>query len=129
MTSAIESGFWQRVRAGLRWPAFGLITLMALLVSTQILFQPHLFEMWELPDIAQGWVNYFGEIMATGVLMWISVVAAAECRPRSAIARVALLTAAIVAPALLVVWLIAWHYSGQWWPNYCTSRVHAYPMR
>jgi hypothetical protein len=117
MTSAIESGFWQRVRAGLRRPAFGLITLMALLASTQILFQPHLFEMWELPDIAQEWVNYLGEIMAIGVLMWISVVAAEECRPRSTIARIALLTAAIIAPALLAVWLISWYYSGQWWPT------------
>jgi len=116
MTSAIASGYWQRVRAGLRWHAFGLITLMALLASTQILFQPHLFEMWELPDIVQGWVNYFGEIMAIGVLMWISVIAAEECRPRSAIARFALLTGAILAPALLAVWLIAWQYSGQWWP-------------
>ena len=52
-------------------PAFGVITLIAFVASTQILFQPHLFEMWELPDILEGWVNYFGEIMAIGVPMWM----------------------------------------------------------
>jgi sensor histidine kinase YesM len=117
MTSAIESGFWRRVRAGLGLPAFAVITLIAFVASTQILFQPHLFEMWDLPDVLQGWVNYFGEIMAIGVPMWIMVVAAEECRMQSAIGRFALLTAAIILPALLAIWLIAWQYSGWWWPT------------
>jgi hypothetical protein len=113
MTAAIEQGYWQRVRAGLGWPALGRVVLLAWLVSTQVLFQPHLFEMWELPDIAQGWANYFGEVSAIGVLMWLSVVAAEQLRLRQALARSALLATAIVAPVLLAVWLITWRYSGQ----------------
>ncbi|HUG23982.1 sensor histidine kinase [Piscinibacter sp.] len=116
MSTAIEQGYWQRVRAGLSWPAFGTIILLAWLVSTQVLFQPHLFEMWELPDIAQGWANFFGEVSVIGVLMWLSVVAAEQCRLRKTLARGALLATAIVAPVLLAVWLITWQYSGQWWP-------------
>lgn len=116
MSAAIEQGYWQRVRAALGWPAFGLVVMLAWLVSTQILFQPHLFEMWELPDIAQGWANYFGEIAVIGVLAWLSVVMAEQCQLRQALARGVLLTTAIVAPVLLMVWLIAWQYSGQWWP-------------
>ena len=113
---SIEQGYWQRVRAGLSWPTFGTIVLLAWLVSTRVLFQPHLFEMWELPDIAQGWANYFGEVAVIGLLTWLSVVAAEQCRLRTAIARGTLLAAAIVAPVLLAVWLISWQYSGQWWP-------------
>jgi len=116
MSAAIEQGYWQRVRAGLSWPAFGTVVLLAWLVSTQVLFQPHLFEMWELPDIAQGWANYFGEVSLIGVLMWLSVVAAEQYRLRTALARCAMLATAIVMPVLLAVWLITWQYSGQWWP-------------
>jgi len=116
MSAAIEQGYWHRLRAGLGWPAFGMVILLAWLVSTQVLFQPHLFDMWELPDIAQGWANYFGEVSVIGVLMWLSVVAAEQSRLGSALARGALLATALVAPALMAVWLISWQYSGQWWP-------------
>jgi sensor histidine kinase YesM len=116
MTAAIDPGYWHRVRAQLNWPAFGLILLLAWLVSTQVLFQPHLFDMWELSDIAQGWANYFGEVLAIGVAMWLSVVAAEQMQLEPALARGALLATAIVAPVLLAVWLITWQYSGQWWP-------------
>jgi len=119
MTAAIEPGpcpYWQRVRAALGWPAFGMVVLLAWGVSTQVLFQPHLFEMWELPDIARGWANYFAEMLVIGVLTWLSVAAAEQCRLKRAVARAALGVVAIVAPVLLAVWLIAWQYSGRWWP-------------
>lgn len=116
MEPAIEQGYWRRVRAGMTWPAFGTVILLAWLVSTRVLFQPHLFEMWELPDIAHGWANYFGEVAVIGVLMWLSVLAAEQCRLKTAPARAGLLAIAIAAPVLLAVWLITWQYSGQWWP-------------
>jgi sensor histidine kinase YesM len=116
MTAAIEPGYWRRVRNELNAPAFGLLVLLAWLVSTQVLFQPHLFEMWEMPDIARGWANYFGEVLAIGVAMWLSVVMVEQWRLKSAWAQGALLAAAIVAPVLLLVWLITWQYTGQWWP-------------
>ena len=114
--AGIEQGYWRRVRAHLTWPAFGTVVLLAGLVSTRVLFQPHLFEMWELPDIAQGWANYFGEVVVIGVLMWLSVLAAEQCRLRTALGRGALLGLAIVAPVLLAVWVITWQYAGHWWP-------------
>jgi sensor histidine kinase YesM len=116
MSTAIEQGYWQRVRAALDRPAFGMVSVLALLVSTQILFQPHLFELWELADIGRAWAIYFGEIVLICVLAWLSVVMAEQCRLRRASARAALLTVAVVAPVFAMVWLIAWQYSGQWWP-------------
>lgn len=116
MTAAIDPGYGHRLRNALGWPAFGVVLFLAWVVSTQVLFQPHLFEMWELPDIARGWANYFGEVAAIGVLMWLSVVAAEQLPLRAPLARGALLAAAIVTPVLLAVWLIAWQYSGRWWP-------------
>ncbi len=116
MTAAIDQGYGQRLRSALGWRAFGVVVLLAWLVSTQVLFRPHLFEMWDLPDIALGWANYFGEMAAIGVLTWVSVVAAEQCRLKPPLAHAALLATAIVAPVLLAVWLMAWRYSGQWWP-------------
>jgi hypothetical protein len=116
MSTGIEQGYWQRVRASLTWPAFGTVVLLAGLVSTRVLFQPYLFEMWELADIARGWTNYFGEVLAIGVLMWVSVLAAEQCRLKTALARGALLCTAIAVPVLLAVWVITWQYSGRWWP-------------
>jgi sensor histidine kinase YesM len=116
MTRAIELAYWPRVRSQLNWPAFGLLVLLAWLVSTQVLFQPHLFEMWELPDIARGWANYFGEVLAIAVATWLAVAAVEQWRLRPGWVRASLLATALIAPVLAVVWLISWQYSGQWWP-------------
>jgi signal transduction histidine kinase len=116
MTAAIDQGYGQRLRGALGWRAVGVVVLLAWLVSTQVLFTPHLFEMWDLPDIALGWANYFGEMTAIGVLTWVSVMAAEQCRLEPPLAHIALRAMAIVAPVLLAVWLMAWRYSGQWWP-------------
>jgi hypothetical protein len=116
MTAAIDQGYGQRLRGALGWRAFGVVVLLAWLVSTQVLFTPHLFEMWDLPDVALGWANYFGEMAAIGVLTWVSVMVAEQCRLEPPLAHIALRATAIVAPVLLAVWLMAWRYSGQWWP-------------
>jgi signal transduction histidine kinase len=116
MTTAVHSGYGHQLRRALGWQAFAVVVFLAWLVSTQVLFQPHLFEMWELPDIARGWAYYFCEVVAIGVLMWLSVVAAEQSPLSAPLARGSLLVTAIVAPVMLAVWLIAWQYSGQWWP-------------
>jgi two-component sensor histidine kinase len=116
MTAAIDSSYRHRVRAALSWPAFCAVVGLACGVSTQILFQPLLFEMWDLTDIAGGWALYFGEVAGIGVLTWLAVVAAEQCRVTHAPARAALLALALTAPVLLAVWLITWQYSGRWWP-------------
>jgi uncharacterized membrane protein len=100
MTAAIDQGYGHRLRSALGWPAFGVVVFLAWLVSTQVLFQPHLFEMWELPDIARGWAYYFCEVSLIGVLMWLAVVAAEQYRLSTALARGALLaTAAYSTPS------------------------------
>ena len=116
MTAATDQGTWQRFRAALSWRAFGTVGLLAWLVSTRILFQPDLFEMWELPDIAQGWATYFGELLVMGVLTWLSVAAVEQWRVRRPLLRGTLVVLAVVFPVLVVIWIIAWQYSGRWWP-------------
>ncbi len=116
MTPFAAPSYRTRVRRALGRRALGFVALLALLVSTQLLFQPHLFEMWELPDIAQAWGEYFGQVAAIGAALLLAVVAVEQAPVSSAIARAALLAAAMVVPVLLLVGSFAWYYSGTWLP-------------
>jgi len=116
MNAVVERGWWPRVRAGLTWRAFAAVVLLALLVSTQLLFQPHLFEMWELPDIAQAWGEYFGQVALIGVALLAAIVAVEQLTVPRPIAGAVLLAGALVLPPLLLVALFAWYYSGNWLP-------------
>jgi sensor histidine kinase YesM len=116
MTVAAEPSYWQRVRQGLGRRAFGVVALLALLMSTQLLFQPHLFEMWELADIVQGWAEYFGQVAAIGAVMLIAVVSVEQSPVTGRTTCIALLVAALGLPVLLLVCLFAWYYSGNWLP-------------
>jgi sensor histidine kinase YesM len=117
MTIVAAPNYWQRVREGLTWRTFAATALLALLVSTQLLFQPHLFEMWELPDIAQAWGEYFGQVTSIGVALLAGIVAVEQVRTHSRVERAALLGCALLLPALLLVALFAWYYSGNWLPT------------
>jgi sensor histidine kinase YesM len=115
MTTAAPN-YWQRVRQGLRWRAFASVVLLALLLSTQLLFQPHLFEMWELPDIARGWAEYFAQVAAIGALLLVAIVAVEQSPVTGRAARAALIAVALVLPVLPLVALYGWYYSGTWIP-------------
>lgn len=112
----IQQSYWQRVGDGLRWPAFATVALLALLVSTQLLFQPHLFEMWEPRDIALAWAEYLGQVAAIGAVLLVAVVAVEQSSVTGRIARALLLAAALVLPVLVLSGLFAWRYSGNWLP-------------
>jgi sensor histidine kinase YesM len=116
MTAVAIAGYGQRVRQGLERRAFGAVAVLALLVSTQLLFQPHLFEMWELPDIAQAWGEYFVQVALIGVALLAAIVAVEQATPQSRAARAALLGGALLLPVLLLVALFGWYYSGNWLP-------------
>lgn len=116
MDSVIEQPFWRRLHRRLGGRPLGVIALMALLVSTQVLFQPLLFDMWELPDIALGWFEYFSELLTIGLLVWVAVTAVDLAPATGPWRRAALLGAALVLPVLAAVWLISWRFSGRWWP-------------
>jgi sensor histidine kinase YesM len=112
----IQQRYRQRVGDGLRWRAFATVALLALLVSTQLLFQPHLFEMWEPRDVALGWAEYLGQVAAIGAVLLVAVVAVEESPVTGGIARTLLLAAALVLPVLVLSGLFAWRYSGNWLP-------------
>lgn len=116
MSVVAEPGYWQRVRRTLGWRAFGVVVLLALAMSTQLLFQPHLFEMWELPDIALSWAEYLGQLSVIGAVLLVAVVAVEQLPLAGRTARVMLLGVALALPVLLLTCLFAWVYSGNWLP-------------
>jgi sensor histidine kinase YesM len=111
-----QYSYWQRVRQALGWRAFATVALLALLVSTQLLFQPHLFEMWELSDIVQAWAEYLVQAAAIGAVLLVALVAVEQSAASGRVARIALLVVALMLPVLVLVGLFAWRYSGNWLP-------------
>jgi sensor histidine kinase YesM len=94
------------------WRRFGCVLLLCLILSTQILAQPNLFEQWSLERIFEGWVYYFAEVTSTGLAM-LGGFALAEGMtsadgPRRAIALgIALPASAVLGYALVVAILYA----------------------
>jgi sensor histidine kinase YesM len=69
-------------------------------LSTQFLFQAELYDVWPLPDILRGWLDYFLDLATVGGCLFIAVAAAACLRPASNMAGHLLLLAAIALGAL-----------------------------
>ena len=88
----------------LSWPALlrgGLIaSAIVFVLSTQFLFQADLYDVWPVPDILRGWLEYFLDLATVGVCLFISVAIAAFLRPASSTASHLLLLAAIALGAL-----------------------------
>ena len=106
--------YWGRVRNDLTLRSFAIVGGLALLVSTQILFQPHLFEIWDLADIGQAWAEYFVEVALIGAALLIAVVGVEQAPVRRPLSRWLLLVVALVGPALCLVTLFSWRFSGAW---------------
>ncbi|MBA2412472.1 MAG: hypothetical protein H0V63_06565, partial [Burkholderiaceae bacterium] len=79
--------YWGRVRNDLTLRSFAIVGGLALLVSTQILFQPHLFEIWDLADIGQAWAEYFVEVALIGAALLIAVVGVEQAPVRRPLSR------------------------------------------
>ena len=53
----------------LTWRRAGTVLILCLILSTQVLVQPDLFEYWSLDRIVEGWSYYFAEVSVTGFAM------------------------------------------------------------
>jgi len=79
----------------------GLIALAIIVVlSTQFLFQVELYDVWPLPDILHGWLDYFLDLLAVGGCIFAAVAIAASLRVRSSAGKHLLLLASIALGAL-----------------------------
>jgi hypothetical protein len=96
--------------ARITWRRFGVVVLLCLGVSTQLLVQPGLFEDWDAEAVFLGWLEFFAEALACGVAMWLAMVgveaAAPPSRSRDVALGLALLAAAILAHGLAVLLLV-----------------------
>ncbi len=59
----------RKVWNALTWRRLGGVLVLCLILSTQILAQPGLFEHWSLERIVEGWSYYFAELTVTGMAM------------------------------------------------------------
>src|SRR5690348_820562 len=86
------------------WPALlrgGLIAgAFVFVLSTQFLFQVELYNVWPLPDILRGWLDYLLDLATVGGCLFVAVTVAASFRPASSVATHLLLLAAIALGAL-----------------------------
>jgi sensor histidine kinase YesM len=79
----------------------GLIAAAIILVlSTQFLFQLELYELWPLPDILRGWLDYFLDLLTVGGCIFTAVAIAASLSVRSNARKHLLLLASIALGAL-----------------------------
>jgi signal transduction histidine kinase len=58
-----------RTCQALTWRRAGTVLILCLILSTQVLAQPNLFEYWSLERVAEGWSYYFAEVSVTGFAM------------------------------------------------------------
>ena len=58
-----------RTCQALNWRRAGTVLILCLILSTQVLAQPNLFEYWSLERIAEGWSYYFAEVSLAGFAM------------------------------------------------------------
>ena len=114
--AAINSGYWRRVHFELNIVAVVGAVALALLISTQVLFQPHLFEMWDLLDIVASWARYFGEVLAVLATMVIAVAMVEHLAMKRRADRALLLVSALVLLPQLLLLVFAWGYTGTWAP-------------
>jgi hypothetical protein len=115
-TSTGATGYRARLGRVLTRRQFTVVGILSLLISTQLLFRPHLFEMWTLADVALAWAEYFIDVLSIGFAMLIAVAMVEQAPVRRKAVRALLQSAALVVPAVAVVWLIAWRQSGRFVP-------------
>jgi signal transduction histidine kinase len=107
-----DDGYWRRVRRDLNPRACAVVATLGLLISTLLLFQPHLFEIWTVQDVALAWAEYFAEIALIGLAMLAAVALVEQSPLPPGVVRWLLLAAALGLSAVAAIWLIAWRESG-----------------
>ena len=58
-----------RIYQSCTWRRAGTVFILCLILSTQVLAQPNLFEHWSLERILEGWSVYLAEVCLTGFAM------------------------------------------------------------
>jgi signal transduction histidine kinase len=96
-----------RTCQALTWRRAGTVLILCLILSTQVLAQPNLFEHWSLERIVEGWSYYFAEVSLTGFAMLVGFALAESISvddgPRRAVAvGIALPASAALGYALAV---------------------------
>ncbi len=99
-----------RICRALTWRRAGAVLILCLILSTQVLAQPDLFELWSLERIVEGWSYYFAEVSLTGFAMLVGFALAESVSvddgPRRAVAvGIALPASAAIGYAVAVTLL------------------------
>jgi LytS/YehU family sensor histidine kinase len=105
-------GYWRRVRGDLNAVALGVGAALALLISMQVLFLPHLFEVWDLADVARAWGRYFAESAAIASALIVAVAMVDHASLGHPVLRFVALSVALLLPAQALVWFLAWRHPG-----------------
>ena len=88
---------------------FAWVIALCAAVSTQILFQPSLFEHWDPMRVTAGWLDFFLEAAGCGTAMWIAVSCVDSFMPpgrlRDVAMALAILAGAATGYAAATLWL------------------------
>ena len=95
-----------------------LVVVLATGMSTQLLFSPSIFEDWTAGEVFMGWLEQFGDALATGVAILVAVTVVDEAAPKDAAWRLpALATAVVVGASLAMAGLTAFHFPSGYYPS------------
>jgi sensor histidine kinase YesM len=105
-----------RTYRALTWRRAGTVLILCLILSTQVLAQPDLFEHWSLERIVEGWNYYFAEVSLTGFAMLVGFalaesVSVADGLRRAVAVGIALPASAALGYALAVTLLYSPEFS------------------
>jgi hypothetical protein len=83
------------------WRQFANVAGVCLVLSTQVLVQPDLLDLWSSRAILRGWFDSFVEIFLCGMAMWVLVMLAVPAESGSPARRALTALAALAAGAVL----------------------------
>jgi signal transduction histidine kinase len=69
----MELRHWRVPAMAISWRDLAVVSLVALLLSTQILFQAGVDEVLASGTLVSAWAQYFAEALACGIVMWLAV--------------------------------------------------------
>jgi signal transduction histidine kinase len=82
------------------WVALACGAVVAIAMSTQLLFQPFVWRNFEWDEVLQAWLELAGQRLAVALPIAALIALASRARARAALARAALLVVAILIGAL-----------------------------
>jgi len=97
MSRAVDSvrRFASAFRREVNWRRTFAVTLICLVLATQILFQPGIFEDYEIVDTLKAFLEYFAEALLIGLATLAAVTSVSALFPGEGFLRAATLAAAV----------------------------------